>query len=209
MTATQSTHAAPIARQSDEGEALWFLGILTTIKASAETTGGRLAVIEPSRTARLGPAAARPPPRGRMVLRDRGRAHVLGRRAGDQRTRRHVHLTGRATSRTRLRSHQSRPGSCSSPNRPASSTSCARSPSPHGRPPFRRRQASRPTFRASARSPPSTGSRSSALPGSPPRHEHDRAAQSPGRPHHSIPSERGRTMRGAQSAITESRGRPT
>lgn len=31
MTATQSTHAVPIARQPDEGEALWFLGILATI----------------------------------------------------------------------------------------------------------------------------------------------------------------------------------
>jgi quercetin dioxygenase-like cupin family protein len=36
----------PIALQPGEGEALWFLGVLATVKASAETTGGRVAVIE-------------------------------------------------------------------------------------------------------------------------------------------------------------------
>lgn len=37
---------APIALAKDEGEALWFLGTLATIKASTETTAGRVAVIE-------------------------------------------------------------------------------------------------------------------------------------------------------------------
>jgi quercetin dioxygenase-like cupin family protein len=37
---------APIALTADEGEALWFLGTLATIKASSESTGGRVAVIE-------------------------------------------------------------------------------------------------------------------------------------------------------------------
>jgi quercetin dioxygenase-like cupin family protein len=37
---------SPIALQQSEGEALWFLGVLATIKASAETTDGRVAVIE-------------------------------------------------------------------------------------------------------------------------------------------------------------------
>ncbi len=37
---------APIAHGPGEGEALWFLGGLLTVKASAETTGGRVAVIE-------------------------------------------------------------------------------------------------------------------------------------------------------------------
>jgi quercetin dioxygenase-like cupin family protein len=37
---------APIAFKPDEGEARWFLGALVTIKASTETTGGRVAVIE-------------------------------------------------------------------------------------------------------------------------------------------------------------------
>jgi quercetin dioxygenase-like cupin family protein len=35
----------PIALERDEGEALWFLGTLSIIKASAETTGGRMGLI--------------------------------------------------------------------------------------------------------------------------------------------------------------------
>ena len=45
-TAPATSPVAPIALQAGEGEALWFLGFLATIKASAETTGGRVAVIE-------------------------------------------------------------------------------------------------------------------------------------------------------------------
>jgi quercetin dioxygenase-like cupin family protein len=41
-----STAVAPIALQPCEGEARWFLGVLATIKSSAETTDGRVAVIE-------------------------------------------------------------------------------------------------------------------------------------------------------------------
>ena len=37
---------APIALKAGEGEALWFLGTLATIKASSESTGGRVAVID-------------------------------------------------------------------------------------------------------------------------------------------------------------------
>jgi quercetin dioxygenase-like cupin family protein len=37
---------APIALEAGEGEARWFLGGLSTIKAASETTGGRVAVIE-------------------------------------------------------------------------------------------------------------------------------------------------------------------
>ncbi len=37
---------APIALGPDDGEALWFLGVLATVKASAESTGGSVAVIE-------------------------------------------------------------------------------------------------------------------------------------------------------------------
>ena len=36
----------PIALQATEGEAIWFLGALATMKASGETTAGRQAVIE-------------------------------------------------------------------------------------------------------------------------------------------------------------------
>src|ERR1700694_913747 len=46
LSTTSNTPAAPIALRRDDGEALWFLGFLATIKASAETTGGRVAVIE-------------------------------------------------------------------------------------------------------------------------------------------------------------------
>jgi quercetin dioxygenase-like cupin family protein len=46
MTATGTPTANPIALREGEGEALWFLGTLATIKASAETTAGRVAVIE-------------------------------------------------------------------------------------------------------------------------------------------------------------------
>ena len=37
---------APIALGPGEGESLWFLGSHTSVKASAETTAGRVAVIE-------------------------------------------------------------------------------------------------------------------------------------------------------------------
>jgi hypothetical protein len=44
-----STHhvpaPGPLALQPAEGEALWFMGFLATIKASAEGTAGRVAVI--------------------------------------------------------------------------------------------------------------------------------------------------------------------
>ena len=43
---TTSAGVAPIALQPGEGEALWFLGTLATIKATRETTDGRVAVIE-------------------------------------------------------------------------------------------------------------------------------------------------------------------
>src|SRR5437763_11247922 len=46
MSPTASSAVNPIALRQDEGEALWFLGVLATIKASRETTEGRVAVIE-------------------------------------------------------------------------------------------------------------------------------------------------------------------
>jgi quercetin dioxygenase-like cupin family protein len=46
MTTAASARVGPIELQQDGGEALWFLGALATIKASAETTDGRVAVIE-------------------------------------------------------------------------------------------------------------------------------------------------------------------
>jgi quercetin dioxygenase-like cupin family protein len=44
MTAT--TTSTPIALSAGEGEALWFLGSLATLKASSDSTAGRVAVIE-------------------------------------------------------------------------------------------------------------------------------------------------------------------
>ncbi len=41
-----SAAASPVALSRDEGEALWFLGVLATIKAAGETTANRLAVID-------------------------------------------------------------------------------------------------------------------------------------------------------------------
>src|SRR5437868_13285709 len=46
MSATASTALGPVALHKDEGEALWFLGVLATVKASSETSDGRVAVIE-------------------------------------------------------------------------------------------------------------------------------------------------------------------
>jgi quercetin dioxygenase-like cupin family protein len=44
--AVQTAGAAPIAVQSGEGEALWVLGSLVTVKASNQTTAGRVMVLE-------------------------------------------------------------------------------------------------------------------------------------------------------------------
>jgi quercetin dioxygenase-like cupin family protein len=46
MTGAGSTKLNPIARGRDEGEALWFLGHLLTIKVAGESTGGRFAIID-------------------------------------------------------------------------------------------------------------------------------------------------------------------
>jgi quercetin dioxygenase-like cupin family protein len=43
---TSAPAVAPVALGPQEGEAIWFLGVLATIKSSAATTGGRVAVIE-------------------------------------------------------------------------------------------------------------------------------------------------------------------
>ena len=55
MASQDNTQVEPIALREGEGEALWFLGHLLTIKASAATTGGRMAVIE--NLAAQGPAS--------------------------------------------------------------------------------------------------------------------------------------------------------
>lgn len=42
----KATPVRPYVRGADEGEALWFLGSLVTVKASGQDTGGRLTVVE-------------------------------------------------------------------------------------------------------------------------------------------------------------------
>ena len=46
MSSSSAAALSPIAHGPGDGEALWFLGVLVTIKSSAETTDGRVAVIE-------------------------------------------------------------------------------------------------------------------------------------------------------------------
>ena len=46
MSTTPIPSVAPIALQPGEGEARWFLCTLATIKSSAETTAGRVAVMD-------------------------------------------------------------------------------------------------------------------------------------------------------------------
>ena len=111
---------APIALGPGEGEALWFLGFLTTIKASAETTGGRVAVIE-----HLAPRGAGSPlhvhrREDEWFYVHRGRADLLGRRPGDRGSRRIVRLRPARRSRTPSSSAPTRRGSCSSPSPQAS-----------------------------------------------------------------------------------------
>jgi quercetin dioxygenase-like cupin family protein len=45
-TTDDTAAISPIALSAGEGEPVWFLGTLATIKASGETTAGRVAVIE-------------------------------------------------------------------------------------------------------------------------------------------------------------------
>ena len=46
MTRVPSSMAAPVVLQAQEGEALWFLGGLVTIKVDGATSGGQFALIE-------------------------------------------------------------------------------------------------------------------------------------------------------------------
>jgi quercetin dioxygenase-like cupin family protein len=43
---TKPTAIRPYVRAADEGDALWFLGSLVTVKAGGRDTGGRLTVVE-------------------------------------------------------------------------------------------------------------------------------------------------------------------
>lgn len=54
MSSSLTPSVAPIALQPGEGDARWFLGFLVTIKSTAETTNGRVAVVEHLGTRGLG-----------------------------------------------------------------------------------------------------------------------------------------------------------
>lgn len=43
---TSTAAGRPFLKRSDQGEALWFLGSLVTVKASAEDTRGQLSIVE-------------------------------------------------------------------------------------------------------------------------------------------------------------------
>jgi hypothetical protein len=60
--------------QPGEGEAVWFLHGRMTVKATAEGTNGAFGLTEVVIPPGFSAADARPPPRGRVVLRPRGRA---------------------------------------------------------------------------------------------------------------------------------------
>src|SRR5947208_7587187 len=122
MSATART-ISPIALRQDEGERLWFLGVLATIKASSETTDGRVAVIE-----HFAPQGAGSPLHVHhnedewfYVTEGELSFWVGGQLINARRDR---SSTARAGFPTRSRSPHLRHASCSSPSRPVSSVSC-------------------------------------------------------------------------------------
>ena len=68
-----------IALQPGDGEALWFMGFLATIKAAGKETAGPRRGHPSPRPPRRRITASCAPPRGRMVLRPGRRADHLGR----------------------------------------------------------------------------------------------------------------------------------
>ena len=68
------------ALADDEGEAFWLLGMLQTIKIGREDTDGAYGLAEILVPGGRRLTVARAPRGGRMVLRPRGRDHLLGRR---------------------------------------------------------------------------------------------------------------------------------
>jgi hypothetical protein len=125
-TSADAPKIAPIALTADQGEALWFIGSLTTIKASGQSTAGRVAVIE-----HLSPRGSgsplhvhRPKTSGSTSSRvssPSGSAATSSTRPPDRSS------TDRATSPTPTPSAPTPPASWSSPNPPGSTTSCAHS----------------------------------------------------------------------------------
>ena len=114
---------------NDEGEAFWLLGMLQTVKIGrADTDGsyGLLEIVVPR--ARL--AVARPPQRGRMVLRPRRQPHVLGRRHASGYHGGGVRVRAQGRAAHILRAGPGPPARWSASPRCSSRDSCARSVSP-------------------------------------------------------------------------------
>ena len=158
----------PIALGPGEGEALWFLGTLGTVKASADTTAGRVAVIE-----QLAPRGSGSPLHvhhsedewfyvieGELTLWVGGR--IITAPAGSfvfgPRDIPHTFMVSSDEARFLL----------VRPNPPALSSSCARPHSPQSDWRSRRRRRRRRTWRRWSRLRPSTELRFSVLPGFPP-----------------------------------------
>ena len=163
MTATPATPAAAIALQPGEGEALLVSRRRSrTIKVIGRDHGRRVAVIEHLAPQGPGVAAARPPQRGRVVLRHRGRVHFLGRRPTTGR-RRLVRLRPARRPAHLPRQLGPRRGSCWSSSRPLRGLrACPRRPRRAPGDPHRPRPHPR-TWRRCSGSPPPTASRSWAL----------------------------------------------
>ena len=122
MSTTDVAAIVPAIREAAEIDAIWFLGTLSMIKASRESTDGHMAVVEMLAPG-LRHAAARAPPRRRMVLRHRGCVDRVGRRRGVELPADPSH-TGLVTFRTPSSSAPRPPlGSSSAPSRPASRSS--------------------------------------------------------------------------------------
>ncbi len=159
---TDATTARPYRHRADEGEALWFLGSLATVKAGGAETHGRLAVIE-----FVNPAGFAPPLHRHLeedeafyVLSGSARfrcdEQVFDVGPGD-------FVCSRWVARTRSSSPGThRCGRCRSRHRPASRTSRRRSVNRPGSAFSPRRVRSTP--RSSATPRPATGSRSSGHP---------------------------------------------
>ena len=94
-TRHQRADKARYGLPEEEGEDFWLFGALTTIKISAEDTAGQYCVIDIEVPPGVG-SLARPPRRGRVVLRPRGRVRGLHRRRAPDPDSRWVCLRPRA-----------------------------------------------------------------------------------------------------------------
>ena len=132
-----------------QGERIEAGAITTTMKATADTTGGAFSLSEGTIPAGEWPAPARAPPDHRHLLRARGDPACDRRRPRARRARRELHL-GAPGGRAHVRQHQRRGGAGPRPQRPGGwGATCASSPArcarARSRGPQRSRSSSRST----------------------------------------------------------------